>query len=56
MDMKSLSGMGIGMDAVNDTVHKLGGVLGVTSEMGNGILVTIEIPLSAPSTPITNGA
>jgi two-component system chemotaxis sensor kinase CheA len=56
MDMKSLSGMGIGMDAVNDTVHKLGGVLGVTSELGKGTLVTIEIPLSAPSTPITNGA
>ena len=42
----SLSGMGVGLDAVNSAVDELGGTVFVSSELAKGAQFTIEIPLA----------
>lgn len=41
-----ISGRGVGMDAVKAAVHKLGGILAITSEPGKGSVIRIQIPLT----------
>ena len=41
-----LSGRGIGLDAVAATVHSLGGDLWMTAPVGEGVRVTIEVPVA----------
>jgi len=41
-----ISGRGVGMDAVKTAVHKLGGILSISSEPGKGSLFSIQIPLT----------
>jgi two-component system chemotaxis sensor kinase CheA len=55
-DMKSLSGLGMGLDTVSNAIQNLGGSIVVSSELGQGTQVRMEIPLSAPSTSTINGA
>lgn len=47
-----VSGRGIGMDAVNFSVNKLGGELNLQSESGKGCVMEIKIPVSLISTHI----
>jgi len=55
-DMKSLSGLGMGLDSVHHAIQNLGGSIAVSSELGQGTQVRIEIPLSAPTHSTINGA
>jgi chemosensory pili system protein ChpA (sensor histidine kinase/response regulator) len=45
-----VSGRGIGMDAVNFSVNKLGGELNLESEAGKGCVMEMKIPVSMIST------
>lgn len=45
-EITDISGRGVGMDAVKTTVHKLGGILSITSEQGEGSVFTAQIPLT----------
>jgi chemotaxis protein histidine kinase CheA/CheY-like chemotaxis protein len=47
-----VSGRGIGMDAVNFSVNKLGGELNLDSQSGKGCVMEIKIPVSLISTHI----
>jgi len=47
-----VSGRGIGMDAVNFSVNKLGGELNLESEAGKGCVMEMKIPVSMISTHI----
>jgi len=40
-----VSGRGVGLDVVRDTVERLGGALAIDSETGSGTRVSLEIPL-----------
>ncbi len=40
-----LSGRGVGLDVVRDTVERLGGLLSICSELGTGTQVSLEVPL-----------
>jgi two-component system chemotaxis sensor kinase CheA len=40
-----LSGRGIGLDVVRDTVERLGGVISIRSEKGRGTQISLEVPL-----------
>jgi two-component system chemotaxis sensor kinase CheA len=55
-EMKSLSGLGVGLDSLHHTIQNLGGSIAVSSELGQGTQVRIEIPLSAPIHSTINGA
>jgi len=55
-DMKSLSGLGVGLDSVRHAIQKLGGSIAVSSELGQGTQVRMEIPLSVPTHSTINGA
>jgi two-component system chemotaxis sensor kinase CheA len=55
-EMKSLSGLGVGLDSLHHTIQNLGGSIVVSSELGQGTQVRIEIPLSAPIHSTINGA
>lgn len=47
-----VSGRGIGMDAVNFSVNKMGGELNLESEAGKGCVMEMKIPVSMISTHI----
>jgi two-component system chemotaxis sensor kinase CheA len=40
------SGRGVGMDVVKQNIEKVGGVVTITSEVGQGTCVTLKIPLT----------
>ncbi len=40
------SGRGVGMDVVKQNIEKVGGVVSVASEMGEGTCITLKIPLT----------
>ena len=44
--VSELSGRGVGMDAVNATIRKLGGSLGIDSEPGKGSSFTLRLPMT----------
>jgi two-component system chemotaxis sensor kinase CheA len=44
--VSDLSGRGVGMDVVRRNVQQLSGSVGLTSELGNGSTVSIELPLT----------
>ena len=46
LEQKSLSGHGMGMNAVSETITKLGGSVVVASELSRGTQVSIEIPFA----------
>ncbi len=45
-EVSNLSGRGVGMDVVNTNITKLGGVIDVASELGQGTTVSFRIPLT----------
>lgn len=45
-EVTDLSGRGVGMDAVNAAIHKLGGSLSIESEPGAGSRFTMMVPMS----------
>jgi two-component system chemotaxis sensor kinase CheA len=45
-EVSDLSGRGVGMDVVRRNVQQLSGSVGLTSELGNGSTVSIELPLT----------
>lgn len=51
-EVTSVSGRGVGMDAVRASVAKLGGVVSMASRAGSGATVTIALPLNAVMTKI----
>jgi two-component system chemotaxis sensor kinase CheA len=58
-EMSDISGRGVGMDAVRETVRELGGDVVVTSKPGAGTTVSIHLPLTLAIMPAlqvgTNG-
>nr|WP_129127236.1 chemotaxis protein CheA [Geomonas oryzae] len=45
-EVTDISGRGVGMDAVNAAIAKLGGTLGIESEPGQGTSITLKLPLT----------
>ena len=45
-EVSDLSGRGVGMDVVRRNVQQLSGTVGLTSELGDGSTVSIELPLT----------
>ncbi|MBU5635685.1 chemotaxis protein CheA [Geomonas sp. Red69] len=45
-EVTDISGRGVGMDAVNAAIQKLGGTLGIDSEPGRGTTITLRLPLT----------
>ncbi len=45
-EVSDLSGRGVGMDVVKRNVQQLSGTVGLTSELGSGSKVSIELPLT----------
>nr|WP_239026905.1 chemotaxis protein CheA [Geomonas oryzisoli] len=45
-EVTDISGRGVGMDAVNAAIQKLGGTLGIESEPGLGTTITLRLPLT----------
>lgn len=45
-EVSALSGRGVGMDAVRAAVRELRGEIRVTSELGRGTVISIELPLT----------
>lgn len=45
-EVTEYSGRGVGMDVVRKNVEKVGGVVSITSEMGQGTCTTLKIPLT----------
>ena len=45
-EVSDLSGRGVGMDVVRRNVQQLSGTVGLTSELGRGSTVSIELPLT----------
>jgi two-component system chemotaxis sensor kinase CheA len=45
-EVSDLSGRGVGMDVVKRNVQQLNGTVGLTSELGSGSTVSIELPLT----------
>ena len=45
-EVSSLSGRGVGMDVVNTNITKLGGVIDISSVLGEGTTVSFRIPLT----------
>ncbi|WP_136523615.1 chemotaxis protein CheA [Geomonas ferrireducens] len=45
-EVTDISGRGVGMDAVNAAIAKLGGTLGIESEPGQGTTITLKLPLT----------
>jgi chemotaxis protein histidine kinase CheA len=41
-----VSGRGVGMDVVQNTVHELGGTLSLTTDVGRGTRFTMQLPLT----------
>jgi len=51
-EVTTLSGRGVGMDAVKKAIHRLQGDVGIRSERGAGTTVRIELPLTLSMTHI----
>ncbi len=49
-DVTNVSGRGVGLDAVRETVERLQGTLDVTSDEGEGTTLTLSVPLSVATT------
>ncbi len=49
-DITNVSGRGVGLDAVRETVERLHGTLDVTSDEGDGTTLTLSVPLSVATT------
>ncbi|MBJ6799544.1 chemotaxis protein CheA [Geomonas propionica] len=45
-EVTDISGRGVGMDAVNAAIQKLGGTLGIESEPGVGTTISLRLPLT----------
>ena len=45
-EVTSISGRGVGMDVVNNNIHKLGGEIKLDTKLGVGTTVTIMLPLT----------
>lgn len=45
-NITDVSGRGVGMDAVKNAVHSLGGTLAISSEPGKGCIFSLQIPLT----------
>ncbi len=45
-EVTEYSGRGVGMDVVRKNVEKVGGVVSITSELGQGTCTTLKIPLT----------
>ncbi|MBJ6727898.1 chemotaxis protein CheA [Geomonas sp. Red875] len=41
-----VSGRGVGMDAVNSTIRRLGGILAIDSQVGSGSRFTLRLPMT----------
>jgi two-component system, chemotaxis family, sensor kinase CheA len=55
----NISGRGVGMDVVKTHIEKIGGVVDIFSELGEGCIVTVRIPLTSaiiPGLAIASGA
>lgn len=50
--VSDISGRGVGMDAVRDTIEGLGGSLDITSELGGGTQITFRLPLTLAIIPV----
>jgi two-component system chemotaxis sensor kinase CheA len=50
--VSTVSGRGVGMDAVRSAVEALGGSVGIETEAGRGTLVTFTLPYSILMTPL----
>ena len=48
----SLSGRGVGMDAVRATVERLAGTVAIDSRLGEGTRITLRLPAHAITTPL----
>lgn len=55
-EVGEFSGRGVGMDAVRTEVEKLGGKVTVTSTIGEGTTLVIEIPDSPPQSAVSKSA
>ena len=51
-EITDLSGRGVGMDAVKNTIEELGGNIYIESEIDKGTKITIELPLSVALTTV----
>jgi two-component system chemotaxis sensor kinase CheA len=45
-DITDISGRGVGMDAVRNTIQSMGGRLAIESELGHGTRITLRMPLT----------
>jgi len=45
-EVTSISGRGVGMDVVKTNIHKLGGALKLDTNIGEGTIITIMLPLT----------
>ncbi|MGZ3772282.1 MAG: ATP-binding protein [Bdellovibrio sp.] len=53
-EVSSISGRGVGLNAVYEEVIKMGGKISVASEIGKGTTFTIDLPLIKPSSDQVN--
>ncbi|MGA2925109.1 MAG: chemotaxis protein CheA [Solirubrobacteraceae bacterium] len=51
-EISDLSGRGVGMDAVRAVIDRLGGSIGIDSEIGEGTTVSLRLPLSMAVTRV----
>jgi two-component system, chemotaxis family, sensor kinase CheA len=49
-----ISGRGVGMDVVNTNLSRVGGVIDVTSSIGEGTIISIKLPLTLAIIPSLN--
>jgi signal transduction histidine kinase len=49
-ELSDISGRGVGMGAILQSVEELGGQIHISSEQGHGVKVEIDIPLADPET------
>lgn len=47
----NVSGRGVGMDVVKSNIEKIGGVVDISSQEGNGTKITLKIPLTLAIVP-----
>ena len=45
-EVSDVSGRGVGMDVVRNTIERIGGRVSVTSKLGTGTTVTIDLPMN----------
>ena len=51
--VSDISGRGVGMSAVRDAAHKLGGTISVVSKRGIGTILRFRFPLAELTRPIS---